>query len=513
MKKLFDFTIIVAIVFVLTHCKKQEKPVVASEEKIHITLDVSGGSKVLINPETGVTAYENGDVVYVANDGIYLGYLTYDHGTFGGDISTPSEDDYLHFYFMGNKTPSETLNNETESLTVDISDQTTAYPEIAYAHSTVKYSSGVSNYHAKLLNKCALVKFVANKATSSVITITGMKNKVSVNLSSNVFTYSKEDDGQIQLASGSDTRWAILLPQDEVTDGGVSVGGFIGTLDTVPQITLNAHVTAGVAITLYAIPEGAICGRFTSNADGDKVHFSKGNLQYYYASSTWKFADNQWGYLGDNGQLEGSIYVWRDLFGWGTSGWNCGNTYYHPEDLSYYSSSASQYGPPGNYNLTGYYAQSDWGVHNSISNGGNQTGIWRTPSKYEWEYIINTRTTESGIRFAQAKVHNVKGFLLLPDDWDASIYQLNNVNTFGSDYDDNVIDSSSWSIMETHGVVFLPAAGERSQGGFINIGLNGYYWTSTCDNDNRAYSFNFGSTIYGNNKCDGHSVRLIHDIE
>ena len=39
--------------------------------------------------------------------------------------------------------------------------------------------------------------------------------------------------------------------------------------------------------------EGALPGKFTINAEGDQVQFSKGNLQVQASTNTWYFAENQ----------------------------------------------------------------------------------------------------------------------------------------------------------------------------------------------------------------------------
>ncbi len=75
---------------------------------------------------------------------------------------------------------------------------------------------------------------------------------------------------------------------------------------------------------------GSINGLF-SVSGSEQVYFSKGNLQYDGSTDTWKFADHQWDVIGDS-QGNSSQSTIRDLFGWGTSGWNSGNTYYRPYD-------------------------------------------------------------------------------------------------------------------------------------------------------------------------------------
>lgn len=285
--------------------------------------------------------------------------------------------------------------------------------------------------------------------------------------------------------------------------------------------TLVAHF-----FELPVAPTGAIQGVF-SVSDNQQVWFSKGNLQYVGSSQTWRFATNQWTIVGTS-QGSSSQSTTRDLFGWGTSGWNCGNTYYRPWDVASSdheanSTTASLYGPPGIYNLTGTYAHSDWGVHNSIS---NTTGQWRTLTREEWNYVLNTRNTSSGIRYALARVNNVRGVILLPDDWSESTYHLNNTNPTGSSnsFNNNVISSSQWTILQDAGAIFLPLTLERS--GTEVLGgtdiANGFYWTSTTQSDQRwAYVMGFSEmsgNVYalpstgGIKRDTGCSVRLVSPV-
>ena len=79
------------------------------EHNVHITLTVNQGGKDTLNlrniiyPETGAGLFEEDDKVYVANNGHYVGVLTYIDGLFEGAITSPNTNDYLHFYFFGNK--------------------------------------------------------------------------------------------------------------------------------------------------------------------------------------------------------------------------------------------------------------------------------------------------------------------------------------------------------------------------------------------------------------------------
>ena len=281
---------------------------------------------------------------------------------------------------------------------------------------------------------------------------------------------------------------------------------------------VNVTETTTVCIRNYVAPMGAINGKFTINAEGHQVYFSQGNLQYIGSAAEpyWKFADNQWDYLGTTtNQNSTNPNVDRDLFGWGTSGWNPGNTYYRPWDT--YNSSGASYGPAGPHDLTDAYANSDWGVYNSISNGGNLPNQWRTLSRDEWGYVFEIRTTDSGIRFAKAIVNNVNGVILLPDDWNISYYDLNDTNTNTANFASNTISASEWDTLEQHGAVFLPAAGFRFGVSVKSVGVNCYYWSST--HVNRLYAYGVYVTDSnmivgdGSNRTYGRSVRLVYEVE
>ena len=277
-------------------------------------------------------------------------------------------------------------------------------------------------------------------------------------------------------------------------------------------------------------PTGAINGLFTINANGDQVYFSQGNLQYIGSASVpyWKFAEHQWDYFGDNGQFSTNQNVDRDLFGWGTSGWSgSGATYYRPWDTD--NSDDSLYGPPGLNNLNGTYAQADWGVHNSISNGGGQTGQWRTLTGgfgCEWNYIFNQRNASTvngkpNARYAKATVNSVAGVVLFPDEYThpsavaAPAYE--SINVPGTYFTSNNWSGSAWTAMEEAGCVFLPAAGYR-RGTSVNIvGSGGIYWSASCYNSYGAYYVSFGDSALDpqspGNRYLGFSVRLVRVAE
>lgn len=258
---------------------------------------------------------------------------------------------------------------------------------------------------------------------------------------------------------------------------------------------------------------------FTINSSGDKVVFAPGNLQYQPSTGSWRFAEHQWDVIGNANQYISSSYTgWIDLFGWGTSGWSSGATCYQP-----YSSNGmpSYYRPGGSESsdLTGTYSRADWGIYNTI--GSDAPATWRVLTKDEWDYVLNTRSTNSRIRYAKGSVNGVRGLIILPDNWNLSLYSLSQTNTYYADFtSDNNISLSDWnSTFEPAGCCFLPVGGHRNVTTIDHLtsGHACYYWSSTHMNGDNAYELyvitgNMGTTFY-DPKCYGNNVRLVKAFE
>lgn len=262
-------------------------------------------------------------------------------------------------------------------------------------------------------------------------------------------------------------------------------------------------------------------GRF-SVANGRQVWFSKGNLQYQSSTGTWRFAEHQYDIIGmGNDNISPTNDGWMDLFGWGTSGWNSGANCYQPYSVSadftdFYVGGAAYFG------LYGEYAQADWGVHNAISNGGNQAGQWRTLTKEEWSYVMSGRlaSTVNGVlhaHFVKAVVCDVPGLILFPDVYShpTTVPQPVSVNGVSNPFTDNQYNAAQWEDMEKCGCVFLPAAGSHSVNGTFEVGEYGFYYSVTPFCENGAVTLLFFrdwvnvANLYGRN--EGRSVRLVRD--
>lgn len=236
----------------------------------------------------------------------------------------------------------------------------------------------------------------------------------------------------------------------------------------------NCFAVVPFNIADIALPEGALSGVF-SIGNYVRVRFSQGNLQYQASSGTsgtWRFATNQWDYVGDathgnvyengvkcnNASISSTYSGWIDLFGWGANGYNGRHPYTHTND-------ELDYGVANSSNVLGYY---EWG-RNPISNGGNADNptLWRTLTSAEWYYLLNTRKFNgqmgNGNSYSKVTINNVWGLLLYPDDF----YLQSSYN--GRNDLTEVPD----------GCVFLPGAGMRDPDGatpVTNPGSEVSYW-------------------------------------
>lgn len=279
--------------------------------------------------------------------------------------------------------------------------------------------------------------------------------------------------------------------------------------------------------------EGTLTGIF-SIGENAQVKFSKGNLQYQATTKTWRFAENQYDFIGvTNANASENYGGWIDLFGWATSGWDCGNTYYMPYNRDYIDDYdlGMGYGPlpAGERDLNGDFANCDWGVYNAISNGGNKAGLWRTMTKNEWNYLLKLRPGAAQ-KYGIACIESYNGLVVLPDNWilpDGCTFNCGLGAGDGMEYyaQKNYYSKEDWAKMEANGALFLPAAGGY-HGDYREVtyaGEVGRYWTINCVTTDGfdtwcAYAMYFDSVDmypYDMNspRFYGRSVRLVKDIQ
>jgi len=212
---------------------------------------------------------------------------------------------------------------------------------------------------------------------------------------------------------------------------------------------------------------GAIKAGF-SISETNKVYFSQGNLQYQASTGTWRFAEQQYDFVGEaNKKISQTYDGWIDFFGWGT-----GNN-------PILTSS----------NDANYLNFTDWGV-NKISNGGNAANQWRTLTNDEWEYLYSGRTDAALLR-SRATVNNVPGYIFLPDNW--SLPSGMSFTADANEWTTNTFSVTGWATMEENGAVFLPTTGGRNGNFVANVDAVGLYWSSTPDSSGTAFTFSFSS--------------------
>lgn len=273
-------------------------------------------------------------------------------------------------------------------------------------------------------------------------------------------------------------------------------------------------ITLVTSIAVMAT-EGALSGKFTINANGEQVVFSQGNLLFQPSTQTWQFTECQYTKNVHGSDYSSTSTNWLDLFAWGTSGYNN----YSPN----LTSSWSDYYLQGEQDIanTNY----DWGVYNSISNGGAKAGIWFTLSYNEWNYILNKRNNWDSLRghatiYTNENKYYIGGYVLLPDD-----FVIPTDLTFNPCAEDHIENDPNyhntytfdeWSLMEQNGAVFLPHCGTRYEETVGGVTSTGEYWTSTHEGATKAKAIYFTKTeMYSSRVEDrsmGLSVRMVQKV-
>lgn len=270
-----------------------------------------------------------------------------------------------------------------------------------------------------------------------------------------------------------------------------------------------ATSSSNVVLTQRVVKVGMLNGVF-SVAANKKVAFSKGNLQYQGSTGTWRFAENQWDYIGNAvgnttaalADRENNVH-WIDLFGWGTSGYSSKYPYMIITATSNYPSAIAG----NNY---------DWGRYNAGQLGSG----WFTLSRDEWNYLLTTRrNADNAYLYAMGKVHGKNGLIILPDGWRQANSAMAGTLTLGasSSWPNNLSDDN-WAALEKEGAVFLPAAGYRNGTTVFSAESHGYYWSSTSRSSAEAHDLTFTSNVTSVYPSDyyelyrGCSVRLVQVI-
>jgi hypothetical protein len=546
MKKLCVIMAVTSLVIVFSQCKKTKT--VLTDEGIHIILAAGygNGERTAFEPTNSSFVWTNGttEYIYVGGNehtgclGVLSGIGTGANSmTFDGTLtSTPNDGETLHFFYLGKGKDGSAIS------TLDFSTQDGTLANVTDCHIAIgsgTYSNGTINYATTLEMAMSIAYFDVSgfKNTNDVSEIVYLHGEdvfstATVDYQNGVISGSTK--GYIDIGKSNAGKYVAMIPSVQTA----TVLKFDSNSKT-GEITFNRGVQAGkyyvngseaLSVTANNLPEGTATGLFSVSST-KKVRFSKGNLQYIGSATIpyWKFADNQWdcfrqttGQSNDNTSPD----IDRDLFAWGTSGYNHGALYYQPYQIN---GTNNCYYPYGNQtgNLYDQTGKADWG-YNAILNGGNEENIWHTPSSGDYSCLLIGRTTVSGSRFVLANVANTNGLIIFPDDWDNAIHTFNNINKVRGEayYEDNIVSEEEWNnTMEINGTIFLPAAGRT--GGFNE--QRGNYWES--DFNKLEYGFCFANAMhfqffqdtepptknidvqYGSVFQFCYSVRLVREVE
>ena len=402
-----------ALIIGMAQCKKNNETNITENEteKVFITLNVnqSNGSRLEVNPPQ--VSFENGDKIYVASGGVYVGRLEYNGTYFNGEISGATEGLPLYFYLLGNVTPVETLaEGITKSCSVSISDQTSLTPVIACAPSNENYSSTITNFTSTLRNKCALVKFNVTTSSQAATCIKGFNNKVLVSFAGNTLTPAQDGEGIITLPAGEGERWAVLLPQGAMEQGGVgSVYSadeeYSGTRGAVPKIFNNGYYPSGISVVIneprhdyvdLGLPSGTLWATCNIGADtpeeyGDYFAWGETQPKEYYSWGTYQYCKYT------SNQLTKYCYSSSN----GYNGFIDNLTTLLPEDDA---------------------ATVNWGTN------------WCMPTKAQWEELLsttNTWTTQKGVNGRLFTANGTSLFLPAGGYYDCGNTAIGSVGNWG----------------------------------------------------------------------------------
>ncbi len=480
----------------LTQCRKPsiEFPTPSVTTTVNMTITAGPGSKTDITTAGGIVWSAN-DKIYVGDGEKYIGCLSIVSGvgnatgTFTGEVAaTTGSNKTFHFYYLGNaKDYSADLASHNTSVDVDFSNQNiyednnhklknASGQHVGYGKVEgvdVEADKPITGIQVDMKSKVAIAYFCFQKGEgesatqyTGALTLSGehIYNKMTVRFNASDFYFTPVKDGNIRLTNTTThLKYAMLVPTGSTAEETLNFGGgATGSTTLANGIEANKfyRIDGNMPIVVK------VKGPFTVDGSGTTVEFSKGNLQYLGKSDgtgTWRFAEHQWDYMGDG-----------------------------PNTTT---------GKKGNVDLGTAYA--DKYNTASYAAGGSETAADKAAARD----LFGWGGTGEGKSYQRATINSnasdgskVYGMLLYPDGYTAQ--------TTATEYTE-----AEWAEMESSGVIFLPAAGDRFTSGLILVGSYGFYWSSACSDSYDAYYLNFGSSGVGakgnNSRYCGYSVRLV----
>ena len=480
------------------HTLKVAGPEFRSEDtKMHLTFNANGVASKL--------SYDNGDIIAVNGRRYELqeGMEYWTATPLDGDVSAST-----YYCYYGHNAHLTGYNEADGTINFNLSN---TFSEDDISNSTgILLAGSTNNDIVTLVPACCIIRFkgtgirgVKVGFDDGVVPKRGILSGADEEMTEATAYFigvTEDGDGQFLKMVRGDGDWYVAVPV---------LGNSIQTTLYFEWEKSNAGTvrrkTSG-SVTLrkgyiYTIGEGSVSPWDEDGAsksvfqvgENNYVFFSSGNLQCQpyqrspRANNIFKFAQHQYDVIGTfNEEIDGRLTELIDLMGWGTSGWtNSGATCYAPGSASTLDVNYIPGGDPLN-DLTGDYANADWGVYNSDNIyyfSKKNTGAWRTLSRDEWDFLLNSRRGAAN-KWGIGTIESIKGLIILPDSW-----TLPTNITFSpgkeSGYSTNTYTLDTWDKMEKAGAIFLPAGGWRLGNMDINdnsvrdVNSKGYYWTTT----------------------------------
>lgn len=578
--KAFGLATIAAMGALLIGCSESDDMQLELEQQeigtviMTTTVDLSGGAATKALTDVGVKTFAVGDriaVVYentssemvkTESNALQAGDITNagKKATFNVTVTNPKAGGALKYIYPAAMAKADgsvnydALDNQDGTLA-------TLAANLDFAMYVGNITAGIQlPGNVSLTNRLAIGKFTVKD------------NSTNEDLTSGVTFFSIDDGTNYYSVKRSAAAGPIYVAMQPISGQTITMTALAGGNVYSKQVasrTLPANKMQEITAKLNKkdVP-GMLNGQFSVSST-KKVRFSKGNLQWYYGGKThatksetvstgikeskdynggiFLFAGHQWEICSENNAgsqrsysnisssvLEAITKEKRiDLFMYASSGYNYNGGTYHFKPFAICSGfwgNSYAYGP-SNADIAG--TNNDWGVFNAIQNGGNIPDLWRTLTKPEWEYLMNTRANAINLR-GLGTVEGIRGLIILPDGWSgAAITPVTNLIDGSTpevfNWGDNVYTAAGWAIMEANGAVFLPAAGTKDPGDnkvkFDNVGDGNAgvsYWTSSwVDTNQFAYAFDIGTADdkWKNWRFDhssrpfGRAVRLVRDVQ
>lgn len=476
-----------ALVLGLSQCKKQEAPV-ANGQKQHIVLTADNGndgSKVSADfVSANLNLTWDGDEVITVSGGAKgtLDKITVDQSnpskaTFEGDIEIIDKSKLLEFTVGG--TPNYEGQPGTEDgcegwikNNISLTGTDDYDPQGQYS-ADMKLPYAVLKLDVSALGTSGKLEIKVGETLVASVTDVSAPKAVFVAVPAD----GNEKEYKISIGDKTATKTWPLLPNTFYTKSDGTGGG------------------TGDAIVIE--PATPTTPKFTVDANGTTVEFSKGNLWYGTEDDAkpqekaFHFEENQWSFASTWNSSHVSHFLWSPDKGIavGTSTSVSGST----SDVFFTNATQATANP-------GFQVDGETG-----------TNQWRTLSNAEWNHLLNIRTmTYDKPRYTNKTAGIVigsttyNGIFIYPDDY--------NGNQVGSE------GPSNWADINNAGIVFLPAAGSRWGTTVDDVGSDGYFWSSTPHVGNGGYAyrmyFNSGSvSTKAVSRSYGHPVRLVRDVK